>query len=154
LVMDPGYQFHLSEGVRGKGFGSSASGMTLSGASLKDLDRYIQDYSLTKFDEAFNRNQMELSNLFNLATLGENAAAQTGYQGAAFGQTMAGLQSDQAAIGAASAAAPFNAAMTGVNTGLAAYETFKPTGGTVDKPKDYSWMSKEGELDVNIQGLG
>ena len=136
LVLDPGYQFTLSEGTRAKGFGSSASGMTLSGAALKDMNRYVQDYSTTKFDEAFNRNQLELENLFNVGSLGQASAVGAAQSGAQFGQTMAGLQTDQAMIAASGAAAPYNAISAGINTGLAGYNIFNKPGsaGTISPP--------------------
>jgi len=136
LVLDPGYQFTLNEGTRAQGFGSSASGMTLSGAALKDQQRYTQDYATTKFDEAFDRNQLELQNLYNAGTLGQASAVGAAQTGAQFGTTMAGLQTDQAMIAGASAAAPYNAINTGINTGLAGYNTFSQPGtaGTISPP--------------------
>jgi len=140
LVLDPGYQFTLNEGTRAQGFGSSASGMTLSGAALKDQQRYTQDYATTKFDEAFNRNQLELQNLYNAGSLGQASAVGAAQTSAQFGTTMAGLQTDQAMIAGASAAAPYNAMSTGINTGLAAYNTFSQPGeaGTID-PEVANW---------------
>jgi hypothetical protein len=52
---DPGYQFRRSEGGRGVEQGASARGALLSGAALKELDRFNQDTASNEFDRAHGR---------------------------------------------------------------------------------------------------
>lgn len=71
FTTDPGYQFRLGEGQRGIANSGAARGMQLSGASLKELDRFNQDYASNEFTNVYNR-------LSNTAGLGQTAAQGTG----------------------------------------------------------------------------
>lgn len=75
MYEDPSYQFGLNEGQKAVENSASARGMSLSGAQLKKLNRYGQDYGTTKYNEAFNRRQNNLDNLYRMITMGGNAAA-------------------------------------------------------------------------------
>ncbi len=55
VATDPGYQFGLQQGTQGINNGQAARGNFLSGAGMKELDRFNQDYAGTKFGDAFNR---------------------------------------------------------------------------------------------------
>lgn len=68
---DPGYEFALAEGNRSIEGSAAARGGTLNGGTLKALQRYGQG----KADEQYGS---YLSRFRDLASLGENAAAQTG----------------------------------------------------------------------------
>lgn len=125
IQYDPGYQFGLSQGVRAVDSSASAQGMNLSGATLKGLTRYGQDYGQTYYDQALSRFQ-PLMNLGSAAAAGVSGATQ------AFGSNMSGISSNLSAglaqgyqnlgdIGAASAMAPYNAISSGINTGLSVY---------------------------------
>ena len=65
FVKDPGYEFRRAEGQRGVERSASARGLTLSGGTLKALDRYNQDYASGEFGTAFNRYQSDLTGRFN-----------------------------------------------------------------------------------------
>jgi hypothetical protein len=52
---DPGYEFRRSEGNRGIEQGAAARGGLLSGASLKELNRFNQDTASNEFDRAHGR---------------------------------------------------------------------------------------------------
>lgn len=69
LENEPGYQFGLSQGELGIGRGQAARGNFLSGAAMKELNRFNQDYAGTKFNEGFNRSltthNTNLGNRFN-----------------------------------------------------------------------------------------
>ena len=56
LASDPGYQFGLNQGTQGIDRGQASRGNFLSGAAMKELTRFNEDYAGTKFNEAFNRN--------------------------------------------------------------------------------------------------
>jgi hypothetical protein len=55
LQNDPGYQFGLNQGTQGIERGQASRGNFLSGAAMKELARYNEDYAGTKFNEGFNR---------------------------------------------------------------------------------------------------
>jgi hypothetical protein len=98
--IDPGYQFRLSEGMKGLERSSAARGGLLSGATLKGIQRYGQDMASQEFTNAFNRYQAERTGTLNpfqslagmgqtstnaINNMGMNYANQAGeaYQGAA-----------------------------------------------------------------------
>lgn len=83
----PAYQFQLQQGQQGV-LNSDATGQgALSGAALKDLTAYNQNYANTAYNNAFNQYQTQLGNTYSrlsgVAQLGQNAAANTGQQGTA-----------------------------------------------------------------------
>jgi hypothetical protein len=97
---DPGYQFRLSEGMKGLERSAAARGGLLSGGTLKGIQRYGQDMASQEYQNAFNRYQAERTGTLNpfqsmagmgqstantLGTMGMNYAGQAGeaYQGAA-----------------------------------------------------------------------
>ena len=121
LIIDPGYQFRLNEGLRNLDFAGAASGMRLGGGTLKSLIRYNQNQAEQGFTNAFNRNQIELGNLWGLAGMGQNSAAMQNTNATNFAQTMGNIIQGQGAANAASAMAPFNALATGLNTGMGMY---------------------------------
>jgi hypothetical protein len=65
LASDPGYQFGLNQGTQGIERGQAARGNFLSGAAMKELTRFNEDYAGTKFDNAFNRNLSAYSTNLN-----------------------------------------------------------------------------------------
>ncbi len=98
--IDPGYQFRLSEGMKGLERSAAARGGLLSGGTLKGIQRYGQDMASQEFTNAFNRYQAERTGTLNpyqamagqgqsvantLTNAGMNYANQAGeaYQGAA-----------------------------------------------------------------------
>jgi hypothetical protein len=77
---DPGYQFRMDEGEKGINRAAAARGGLVSGAALKELDRYDQDYASGEFSNAYNRFNNDRTTRFNrlstLAGLGSNATTQ------------------------------------------------------------------------------
>jgi hypothetical protein len=67
----PGYQFQLSEGLRGVDAGAAAKGMLRSGATLKAEETFGQGLANKDFGDYYNR-------LFQLSSVGETAAAKQG----------------------------------------------------------------------------
>lgn len=78
----PGYQFRLDEGLKVVNRAASARGVSKGGRTLKELNRYASDYASKEFGTYVDR-------LSGLATLGQNAAAQTGTIGADLAKTSA-----------------------------------------------------------------
>lgn len=81
LQMDPGYQFRLSEGQKAINNALSARGMYGSGAALKQLSRYGQDYASNEYQNAFNRQN-------TLANYGFNAANSLGNYAGGYGNAV------------------------------------------------------------------
>lgn len=73
LTSQPGYQFGLSQGVQARDRSASAAGGLYSGATLKALERYGQDYAGTKLNETFNRDAA-LAGIGQVAVGGTTAA--------------------------------------------------------------------------------
>lgn len=129
LANDPGYQFGLNEGLKGVQHSAAAQGSLLSGATLKALNRYGQDYAGTKFNDAFNRDAANKNRLASLAGIGQtasNANSQNAFSlganvgngmmatGNALAQNALGVGNARAASGIASA----NAWSNGINNGV------------------------------------
>jgi len=81
-----GMQFGLDEGRRGIDARALAGGMYDSGATLKALTRFGNDYGNTKANEAYNRYNQDNANIYNrlagISGSAQTAAAQVGAQGA------------------------------------------------------------------------
>lgn len=90
---DPSYQFRLQQGQDSIQSGAAAQGGLLSGATLKALQNYGQDYASQEYQNAYNRFNADQTNqynrLSNLVGVGQNAAAQTGNAGLQTGQAIA-----------------------------------------------------------------
>lgn len=80
LQNEPGYQFGLSQGEQGINRAALARGGYDSGTTLKSLLKFNQDYAGTKFDQAFNRNQINKNQTYNMLAgvsgVGQNTASQ------------------------------------------------------------------------------
>lgn len=86
MASDPGFQFGLNQGVQAIDRSAASRGGLYSGATLKALNRFGNDYGSTKFGEAFNRDQISKNQQFNalsgLAGTGQVATNQVGAAGA------------------------------------------------------------------------
>ena len=101
---DPGYQFSFDEGQRAVQGSAAAKGGLLSGGAMRALTRYgtgLADQQYGSYLDRFN----------NLATLGQNSAAQTG----AFGSQSAARQGQYALDAGAAQAGGYLSAAQGVN---------------------------------------
>lgn len=83
----PAYQFQLQQGQQGVLNQDASSQGALSGAALKDLMSFNQNYANTAFNNAFNQYQTQTGNTYSrlagIAQLGQSAAAGVGQQGTA-----------------------------------------------------------------------
>jgi hypothetical protein len=83
---DPGYQFRMGEGAKAIENSAAARGMQLSGANLKGLTRFNQDFASNEYGNAWNRDSNEKQRKFNFLTgqsgQGQQTAAQVGQFGA------------------------------------------------------------------------
>ena len=113
FVEEPGYQFRLSEGLKGIDRMAAARGGWDSGATLKALDRFNQDYASNEFQNAWNRDQANKTSKYNFLTGtaggGQNAANTLGSFGANYannaGELLTGAGNARAAsvVGGANA---------------------------------------------------
>lgn len=67
----PDYQFALAEGIKARDQGAAAKGLLLSGGAQKELAQFSSGLASQNLGNYLNR-------LYQIAGLGENAAAQTG----------------------------------------------------------------------------
>lgn len=104
FVKDPGYDFRLSQGQRGVEASAAARGGVLSGAALKGVDEFNQNFASNEYQNAYSRFNNDQTTRFNrlasIAGVGQTSAAQTGALGA-----NAANQIGSAQIGAGNAAA-------------------------------------------------
>ncbi len=78
LEMDPGYRFRMQEGEKAINAGAAARGLGNSGATLKALTKYGQDFASNEYNNAYNRQYNRLSQLAGFGT----GAVQQGNQAA------------------------------------------------------------------------
>lgn len=96
---DPGYAFRLNEGLKSVNASAAARGNRNSGATLKALTRYGQDYASNEYNNAYNRNFNRLS---SLAGFGSNANSQNNQSSQNYGNN---VSQNQIGLGNAYAAA-------------------------------------------------
>ena len=86
FTKDPGYDFRQQQGQRGVEASAAARGGILSGAALKGLTRYNQDYASGEYQNAYNRFNNDRTQRFNrlasLAGVGQTATRDVAQQGA------------------------------------------------------------------------
>lgn len=94
LQQDPGFQFRMGEAMKALEKSASARGSLNSGATLKALTRYGQDYASNEYQNAYNRKAslagVGQSATNTMANLGQNYANQ-------YGQNMMALGNAQGA---------------------------------------------------------
>lgn len=74
LMSNPAYKWNLDQGINAINKASAARGTFYNPATLKDIGTYAQGLASNEFGNIWNRG-------YSLASLGENAAAQTGISG-------------------------------------------------------------------------
>ncbi len=122
IEMDPGYEFRRDEGTDAVARTYAGAGKFLSGAALKGINRYGQNFASNEYqnayNNAFNRYQTNRANQLNplqfLTTTGQAAAAG---QAANVGNTATNIANLQTGVGNVNAA---NAINTGNAIGNAA----------------------------------
>lgn len=118
----PGYQFTLDQGMRATDAGAAARGGVLSGGAVKAESQYASGLADSTYNDVYNRSlsgyqanlakqAQEFSQLYQPASLGENAAAQSGNTAQQVAGNVGTLMTNvgnaqaQGTIGAANAAA-------------------------------------------------
>lgn len=95
MKKDPGYQFRLDQGNQAIDRAAGARGSRYSGATLKGLQRYAQDYATGEYQNAYNRYNTDRTMNYNFLAgpmqMGMNAQGQVGgYMGNAADASAAG----------------------------------------------------------------
>lgn len=79
FIKDPGYQFRMDEGLKGVEHSAAARGGLFSGQAAKELERYGQGFASNEFNNAYNRDTTNKSNLYSrmagISGTGLNAAS-------------------------------------------------------------------------------
>lgn len=118
---DPGYQFQLQQGNQALRNAAGAGSGALSGAALKDLVGYNQNYASTGYQSAFDRFNTQNNNIYSrlsgLATLGQASAGNVAAQGTA----LAGQQSQALQAGGTAAAGAYAGAANNLAGGAGNY---------------------------------
>lgn len=122
LASEPGYQFGLSEGEKGINRSAAGRGSFDSGATLKALGRFGQDYAGTKYGEAFNRDLSNKNTIYGylsgVSSTGANAAGQTAGLGANYANSAGQYLSNAGDARAAGLVGGANAITSGVGSYL------------------------------------
>ncbi len=125
LEKEPGYIFGMNQGVQARDRSASASGSLYSGAQMKALNRFGQDYGGTKFNEAFNRDNINKNRIFNMlsgvAGTWQTAVNQIGQAGQNMANQISGNMIGAGNARAASGIAQGNAWQNALNQGISAY---------------------------------
>lgn len=123
---DPGYQFRMSEGMRGVEGSAAARGGLLSGAAQKAIQKYGQGLASQEYGNAYQRYNADQTNQYNrLAGLVNSGQGATNQVSNAAGQYGAATASNNAALGNAQAAGAIgqaNAWNQGIGTALGSYQ--------------------------------
>jgi hypothetical protein len=126
---DPGYAFQLQQGQQAVLNNAATGGSALSGAAIKDLLKFNQDYAGTAYNDAFNRYQTQQGNIFSrlssLLQLGQNAASNVGAQGT----QLAGQAGQAIANAGAASGAGYVGAGNNIGSGLTNYWLMRQFGG-------------------------
>lgn len=105
IQMDPGYQFGLDQGNQALDRKVAAAGGRVSGAAIKQAQRYGTDYATTGYGAAYQRRQDSINRLQALAGIGQTSTGASAQAGQTMASNNANLYSAQGnAAGAASLA--------------------------------------------------
>lgn len=131
LTNDPGYQFQLDQGLDAITAAGRAGGSLDSGATLKALLEYGQGHAGKFYNEAFNRDQVSKSSIYNmlsgLSGTGQTTAQQLATTGAGASQSIAGLLGQGANAAASGEVGSTNAWINALNN-------------TSNRTQQSSWM--------------
>lgn len=123
---DPGYEFQRQQGQQALQNSQAAKDGALSGAALKGLMSWNQDYAKAGYQNAFDRFTTNQNNIYsrlgNLATLGQNSAANTGSTGASFANGLSGTITGAGNAAASGTIGGVNAINSAVNNGMGYYQ--------------------------------
>lgn len=144
LQKEPGYQFGMQQGTQALERSAAARGGLYSGATMKALQRYGQDYAGTKYDQAFTRNRQARGDAFDrfasLAGLGQTGASQIASGAQNFANQAGNIALGNANFQAAAGLNQGNILGNNVNQ-LAAWASNQNRGGGYSGGNDRPWYS-------------
>jgi hypothetical protein len=146
FVKDPGYEFRQAEGEKGVKRQLSAMGGFNSGAALKAIDRYNQDYASNEFSNAYNRDAANKARTFSFLSGTAGQGLQAAGTAAGVGQNAANANQNAMLQTANNTAQmtqnrednQFNAITNAVGNGIYAWERNKPVTGSGTQTGGYS----------------
>ena len=131
--LSPAYQFQQQQGMSALNNSLAAKDGVMSGAATKGMIGFNQGMANTAWDNAFNQYQTQNTNTYNrlagLLGIGQNAAAQTGNNGAQMANTAAGAATAQGQALASGTMGVSNAINGGMSNGLGYYMANNMMGG-------------------------
>lgn len=126
LEKTPGYQFNLTQGLKGVQNSAAARGLGTSGAALKGAATFATGLADSTYQNQFANAVTNQTNAFNrlksLVDTGENASAQTGSAGAVAANGAASAQigaGNAQAAGANATGAAVSSAVNNIGSGIA-----------------------------------
>lgn len=133
LENDPVYQsglkFGLDQGTQGINRQAAAGGSFLSGATLKALTKYGNDYGSTKANESYNRFNTDQTNQYNryagLSGAGQQATNQVSAAGANMANNISASQQGLGNARGSSYIAQGNSLVNALNDGYSNYQNNK-----------------------------
>lgn len=148
-----GFQFGMDEGTKGLNRQLSSIGGLNSGAALKALTRFGNDYASTKGSESFNRFNVNQDKTFNrlasLAGVGQQASQQMGSQAMATGQSIGNNIMGAGNARAASYIGTSNAITDGVGQGVNWWQQQQRLN---KSPSNPTYMTPSGGIDYTKNG--
>jgi len=149
--LSPQYQFNLQQGGQGTLNTDSSGQGAESGAALKDLMSFNQQYANNSYNSAFQNYQTQQNNIFNrlnsIADLGSNAGSNSATGASNFSSSIGNTTSSIGASQAAGTVGAANALTGGLSSGANAFygqnalnqilnqgstQPYNPGGGTID----------------------
>ena len=126
LANEPGYKFELAQGEQGINRAASAAGRYDSGAVLKALSRFNTDYAGTKYNEAFNRDSVNKTDIYNklagVTGTGQATANQLAVTGASNANAISDLLTGAGNARAAGIVGSSNAINNGITSAFNNYQ--------------------------------
>lgn len=123
---DPGYQFRMDEGLKGVEGGAASRGGLLSGAALKAIQKYGQNFASNEFGNAWSRDSANKTNKSNrllaLVGVGTGATNQIQDAGSKYASSTAGVNSSIGDARAAESIAKGNAWSDAISGGYNTYQ--------------------------------
>lgn len=127
-VYNSGLQFGLDQGTGAINQRALQSGGYDSGATLKALTQYANDYGSTKANDAYNRYNTDQTNVYNrlagISGSGQTASAQVGAAGTNMANQVSNNQTDSGNARAAGIVGGANAWNGAIQSGVGAYNNY------------------------------
>lgn len=121
MYKDPGYAFRMGEGMKGVENSAAARGGLLSGAALKAIQKYGQDYASNEYGNAYGRFNADQTNKYNrlagLVNTGMGATNQINDAAGQFATRTASVNSDLGDARSAGIMGSANAWANGIGQG-------------------------------------